>query len=173
MMKGHLQVDERAAETSAVAGTRLRIVIDDLSGPEIAEFLGEHIAEMRAISPPESKHALDLDGLRRPEVTFWSVVDGNVLVGCGAIKALDAGHAEIKSMRTAPSHQKRGVASVLLPHILAEARQMGFSQVSLETGSAEFFAPAHRLYAKFGFVRCGPFADYQEDPHSVFMTRAL
>jgi putative acetyltransferase len=151
----------------------MRIVIDDLSGPEIAEFLGEHIAEMRAVSPPESKHALDLDGLRRPEVTFWSVVDGAALVGCGAIKALDADHAEIKSMRTAPSHQKRGVASTLLQHILSEAKRMGFSQVSLETGSDEFFVPAHRLYAKFGFVRSGPFADYKEDPHSVFMTRAL
>nr|WP_062334024.1 GNAT family N-acetyltransferase [Herbidospora sakaeratensis] len=149
------------------------IAVDDLSGPEIAAFLEEHIREMRATTPPESKHALDLDGLRRPEVTFWSVRDGGVIVGCGAIKALDDVHAEVKSMRTAAARKRGGVASLLLGHLIAEAARMGFTRLSLETGSAEFFAPARSLYEKFGFTYCEPFADYLPDPLSVFMTREL
>jgi putative acetyltransferase len=151
----------------------VRIVVDDLSGPEIAAFLDEHVRQLREISPPESKHALDLDGLRRPEVTFWSVHDAGELVGCGAIKRLDAGHAELKSMRTALARKRGGVASLLLGHILGEAQRAGFSRISLETGSARFFLPARRLYAKFGFVECAPFADYRPDPLSTFMTRTL
>ncbi|MGI5224139.1 GNAT family N-acetyltransferase [Actinoallomurus sp. CA-142502] len=151
----------------------MNIVVDDLSGPQIAAFLHEHVQQMRAITPLESKHALDLDGLRAPEVTFWSVRDGDSVVGCGAIKRLDAAHAELKSMRTAPTRKRSGVASLLLAHILAEAELMGFSRLSLETGSAEFFLPARKLYEKFGFDYCEPFADYRPDPHSVFMTRAL
>lgn len=151
----------------------MRIVVDDLSGPEIAAFLEEHIREMRATTPPESKHALDLDGLRRPEVTFWSVRDEGVIVGCGAIKALDDVHAEVKSMRTAAARKRSGVASLLLGHLITEAARMGFTRLSLETGSAEFFAPARSLYEKFGFTYCEPFADYRPDPLSVFMTRTL
>jgi putative acetyltransferase len=151
----------------------VKIVVDDLSGPEIAEFLDEHIQEMRSLTPLESKHALDLDGLRAPDVTFWSVVDGDTLVGCGAIKRLDAAHAELKSMRTAPDRKRAGVGSRLLEHIITEATRMGFARLSLETGSAGFFLPARRLYEKFGFDYCPPFADYEIDPYSVFMTRTL
>jgi putative acetyltransferase len=151
----------------------MKIVVDDLAGPEIARFLDEHVQEMRSITPPESVHALELDGLRRPEITFWSVVDGDTLVGCGAIKRLDAGHAEVKSMRTAPARKRGGVASLLLEHILTEAKRMGFTRLSLETGAGEFHLPARKLYEKFGFEYCQPFADYRPDPFSVFMTRAL
>jgi putative acetyltransferase len=151
----------------------VKIVVDDLSGPEIARFLDEHVQEMRSITPPESKHALDLEGLRKPEITFWSVVDGDTLVGCGAIKRLDASHAEVKSMRTAPTRKRSGIASLLLEHIITEAKRMGFTRLSLETGAAEFFLPARTLYEKFGFLCCQPFADYQPDPYSVFMTRVL
>ena len=147
--------------------------MDDLSGPEIAEFLAEHVREMRSITPVESKYALDLDGLRRPEITFWTVVDGGVLVGCGAIKRLSATHAEIKSMRTRPARKRSGVASALLEHIIAEARRLGFTRLSLETGSADFFRPARSLYEKFGFGYCEPFADYRPGPHNVFMTRTI
>jgi putative acetyltransferase len=149
------------------------IVVDDLSGPEIAAFLAEHVQQMRSITPLESKHALDLDGLRVPEVTFWSVRDGDTIVGCGAIKTLDADHAELKSMRTASTRKRSGIASLLLEHILDEAKRMGFTRLSLETGSAEFFHPARRLYEKFGFGYCAPFADYRPDPNSVFMTREI
>jgi putative acetyltransferase len=151
----------------------MKIVVDDLSGPGIAQFLDEHVREMRSITPLESKHALDLGGLRTPEVTFWSMLDGDDLVGCGAIKRLDADHAELKSMRTAPTRKRSGIASMLLAHIIAEATRMGFARLSLETGSAEFFRPARTLYEKFGFTYCEPFADYRPDPHSVFMTRSL
>ncbi|MFJ6383793.1 GNAT family N-acetyltransferase [Kitasatospora sp. NPDC092039] len=151
----------------------MQIATDDLSGPEIADFLADHVRQMRATSPPESTHALDLDALRRPGITFWSVRDGSVLVGCGAIKRLDAHHAELKSMRTSPLRKRSGVASLLLEHIIAEATRMGFTRLSLETGSTDFFLPARKLYEKFGFVPCEPFADYRPDPNSTFMTRAL
>jgi L-amino acid N-acyltransferase YncA len=151
----------------------LSIVVDDLSGPEIAAFLDEHVQQMRSITPPESKHALDLDGLRAPEVTFWSVLDGDSLVGCGAIKRLDAGHAEVKSMRTTQIRKRTGIASLLLAHIIAEATRMGFTRLSLETGTDEFFRPARTLYEKFGFGYCEPFANYRPDPLSAFMTKTL
>jgi len=151
----------------------VKIVVDDLTGPEIAEFLDQHVQQMRSITPLESKHALDLDGLRKPDITFWTVWEDATLVGCGALKRLDADHAELKSMRTAPARQRSGIASRLLEHIIAEATAMGFTRLSLETGSAEFFQPARNLYATFGFGYCEPFGDYRLDPHSVYMTRTL
>src|SRR4029453_18833055 len=137
----------------------LRIVLDDLSGPEIAGFLDEHLREMRSVSPPESKHALDLDELRGPDIRFWSVLDGDTLVGCGALKRLDGEHAEVKSMRTATTGRRGGVASLLLTHLIAEAGRVGCTRVALETGSAGYFLPARLLYEKFGFAPCEPFAD--------------
>ncbi|MEV5893268.1 GNAT family N-acetyltransferase [Nonomuraea fuscirosea] len=154
-------------------GHQVRIVVDDLSGERIAAFLREHMREMRSTTPEESVHALDLDGLRRPEVTFWSAWDGEAVVGCGAVKRLDAAHAEVKSMRTAAERKRTGIASLLMEHILIEAKSMGFARLSLETGSTEFFLPARRLYERFGFAYCEPFADYRPDVHSVFMTRQL
>jgi putative acetyltransferase len=151
----------------------MKIVVDDLSGPEIAAFLQEHVDEMRSVTPPESKHALDLDGLRKPDVTFWSVYDGDTLVGCGAIKELDSGHGEVKSMRTSAAYKRRGVAATMLEHIIAEARRRGYARLSLETGSFAFFAPARALYEKFGFEYCEPFGDYRKDPNSVHMTKVL
>ncbi len=151
----------------------MNIVIDDLSSPEIAEFLEAHIEDMLAVSPPESKHALDLDDLRKPEITFWTVWEDKALAGCGALKHLDKDHAELKSMRTAPQCKQRGVASALLSHIIEFATSAGYQRISLETGSMAFFAPARNLYQKFGFDYCPPFADYVEDPHSTFMTILL
>jgi putative acetyltransferase len=128
---------------------------------------------MRATSPPESKHALDLEGLKNSDITFWTVWDGETLVGCGAIKELDAQHAEVKSMRTASSHRGKGIASRLLQHVISEAKQRGYRRLSLETGSMPFFKPARLLYSKFGFVPCAPFSTYKEDTNSVFMTKDL
>jgi putative acetyltransferase len=146
---------------------------DDLRGPEIAALLQEHLASVVLHSPPESVHALDLEALRAPEVSFWSVWQGLELVGCGALKELDAAHGELKSMRTASAHLRKGVAAALLEHMLDVARQRAYRRLSLETGSMEAFAPARALYARFGFEPCGPFADYVLDPYSVFMTREL
>jgi len=151
----------------------VRIVLDDLAGAPIAALLEEHLTEMRSISPPESTHALDLDGLRAAGITFWSVWDGDTLVGCGALKRLDDGHAELKSMRTTRTRQGGGVGSTLLTYIIDQAQSMGFSRMSLETGAMPFFEPARRLYQRFGFTYCDPFGDYRPDPNSVFMTRAL
>ena len=149
------------------------IRVDDLRGTEIQQLLREHLADMRRTSPPESIHALDLDGLRKPEITFWTAWSGSELLGCGALKELDAQHGEVKSMRTASAHRHEGVASSVLSHILEEARRRNYKRVSLETGSMDFFAPARNLYAKFGFKKCGPFAGYVDDPNSVYMTKEL
>ena len=151
----------------------VRIELDDLTDPRIAAFLEAHIQDMRSVSPPESKHALDLAGLKRPEISFWSVWSGQTLVGCGAIKRLDPAHAELKSMRTAPSHRRRGLGALILNFLMEEARRRGYRRMSLETGSMPFFVPARTLYAKHGFVPCPPFDGYREDPNSAFMTREL
>ncbi|QDH69222.1 GNAT family N-acetyltransferase [Marilutibacter alkalisoli] len=151
----------------------MQIQVDPLTGPEIAALLREHLDEMHRISPPESVHALDLDRLRTPEVTFWSAWSDGELLGCIALKQLDRGHGEIKSMRTSVRHQRRGVASALLRHLLEEAQRRGYRQLSLETGTQPEFSAARTLYARYGFQTCGPFAQYAEDPHSAFMTRML
>lgn len=151
----------------------MQIRIDDLSGPEIAALLAEHLRSMYALSPPESVHALPLEGLKRPEVTMWSAWERGELLGCGALKQLDPSHGEIKSMRTASAHLRKGVASALLHHIIEDARRRTYRRLSLETGSQPAFAPARSLYARFGFTPCGPFADYTDDPNSYYMTRLL
>lgn len=150
------------------------IRLDDLNGPEIRGLLEEHLRHMHEISPAESVHALDLAGLRKPEITFWTAWSGRKLLGCGALKELDPTHGEIKSMRTAQAHRRSGVGRAMLAHILSVARARRYARVSLETGAPEAFVPARRLYEGFGFEYCGPFADYPvDDPNSVFMTRAL
>lgn len=151
----------------------MHIKVDDVSGPEIAALLAEHLQDMAETAPPESRHALDLDGLRRPEVTVWSAWQGTEMIGCGALKELDAEHAEVKSMRTARAHLRKGVAATLLTHLIAEAKRRGYQRLSLETGSMAYFVPAHNLYRKFGFQPCAPFAGYVEDPNSLFLTKEL
>ena len=151
----------------------IHIRVDDLSGPEIRALLEEHLRNMHALSPPESVHALDLTALQRPEITFWTVWSQGELWGCGALKALDPAHGEVKSMRTASTRRRRGVGRAMLEHIIAVAQARSYARLSLETGSMEAFAPARRLYESFGFTYCGPFADYAADPNSVFMTRAF
>jgi putative acetyltransferase len=151
----------------------IEIRSDDLRGPQVARLLQEHLDDMHRHSPPESVHALDLDALRRPEITFWVACEDEELLGCGALKQLSAEHGEIKSMRTANAHRGRGIAARLLGHILAEARRRGYRRLSLETGTPAAFDPARRLYARHGFVECGPFGDYVADPFSTFMTLEL
>jgi putative acetyltransferase len=132
-----------------------------------------HLQHMALHSPPESMHALGVEALRKPEITFWSVWEDSELAGCGALKELAPDHGEIKSMRTAASHLRKGVASRLMRHILEEANRRSYRRLSLETGSADAFTPARRLYTRFGFRVCRPFAEYVEDPFSVFMTKEL
>ena len=151
----------------------MKISLEDPATPDVLALLEEHLRDMREISPPESVHALDVERLRQPGISFWTAREGPTLLGCAALKALDAGHGEIKSMRTPQALRRRGAGRALLTHIIAEARARGLARLSLETGSMPEFAPAWRLYAGFGFVRCGPFADYRDDPHSVFMSPDL
>ena len=151
----------------------MQIRTDDLSGKAIQALLQEHLHSMHLHSPPESVHALDLTALRQPEITFWSAWEGDDLLGCGALKQLSSSHGELKSMRTATTHLRKGVARTMLLHIVSAARAEGLRRISLETGPHAPFFAAQKLYASEGFVECGPFADYALDPYSLFMTKAL
>lgn len=152
----------------------MQIEIDDrIEDEEVRTLLGRHLELMYASSPACSVHALDLDALRAPEVTFWTVRDGGALLGCGAMKEVDPGHGEVKSMHTAERARRGGVGAHMLAHIIDEARRRGYRRLSLETGSQPAFAPARAFYEGFGFSFCEPFGDYAPDPASVFMTRTL
>lgn len=149
------------------------IRIDDLAGEATRALIARHLDGMRDSSPPESVHALDADGLRHPAITFWSAwIDGE-LAGIGALKEIDAERGELKSMRVDDRFLGLGVGRAILRRIVAEARARGMTSLWLETGATEDFVPAQRLYVSEGFVPCGPFEGYAEDPFSVFMTRTL
>jgi len=147
--------------------------LDDLSGEPTRRLIERHLAGMRETSPPESVHALGVEALRAPDVTFWSVWVEGEIAGCGALKQLDARRGEIKSMRVADAFLGRGLGRALLDHLIAEARVRGMQSLWLETGSSQAFTAALRLYESAGFVRCGPFDGYSDDPFSVFMTREV
>ena len=151
----------------------MKITEGGLSDPQVAALLQHHLDDMARHSPPSSIHALDLDALRVPEVTFYTMWLDDKLMGCGAIKELDTANAEIKSMRTADAFLRRGVARRLLEKLIETAETRGYQQLWLETGSAEAFTPARVMYEQHGFIRCDPFADYVPDPYSIFMTKRL
>ena len=151
----------------------MEIQEEDPRTADIHALLLEHLQDMRTHSPPESVHALDIEAIAAPEITFWTVRDNGALLGCGAIKMLDAESAEIKSMKTATAHRRKGVAQLLLNHIITVAKQRNLKRLLLETGTPDAFATARKLYARHGFVDCEPFADYIHDPYSVFMQRVF
>ena len=151
----------------------MHIIEGGLDDPRVAALLDAHVTRARAETGRGSAHALDLDGLRAPGVTFWSVWEGDEVVGVGALKRLSADHGEVKSMHTAEAARGRGVGSALLRQIMETARGRGMTRLSLETGSWPYFQPARSLYARHGFAECGPFGDYGPDPNSVFMTLEL
>ena len=146
---------------------------DDVTGSAIIHFLAAHLENMHQITPPESVHALGAEALRSPEITLWSAWDGDVLLGSGALKALNPESGEIKAMRTDDAHRRRGVGSKILERILEEARRRGYRRLFLETGSMAEFSAARALYRRYGFEFRGPFGDYVEDPNSVFMAKDL
>lgn len=151
----------------------MRIIEDDLTGPEIGALLARHLASMFEHSPPESCHVLPIEALRAPGISFWSIWDGDRLAGCGALKRIGPTHGEIKSMRTDDAFLRQGVGARMLDHIVAVARERGYRRLSLETGTPVAFLPARRLYARYGFEECAPFGDYKFDPFSMFMTLEL
>ena len=160
-------------QTSPMPSPTIDIRVEDLSSPATLALIARHLSDMFDTSPAESVHALDVERLRHPDVIVWSAsVDGEV-AGIGALSRLDAGRGEVKSMRVDDRFRGCGVGRALLAHIISHARTVGFSSLWLETGTTADFVPAHRLYESTGFVRCGPFADYTDDPFSVFMTRTL
>ncbi|HQY63986.1 MAG TPA: GNAT family N-acetyltransferase [Polyangiaceae bacterium] len=151
----------------------MKIAPADLESPALRALLAEHLEEMHRVTPAGRVHALPLEALRGADVTIWCAFVGDSLAGCGALKALDPRHGELKAMRTARAHLRAGVASALVRHLLAEAERRGYERVSLETGSSAAFDPARRLYEGFGFAPCGPFGDYRPDPHSSFLARPV
>ncbi|WP_175989473.1 GNAT family N-acetyltransferase [Bacillus sp. Marseille-Q1617] len=151
----------------------MEMKLDKEIGKEASELIMDHLYNMALHSPPESRHALNIDGLRQPDITFWSAWEGNELVGCGALKELDPEHGEIKSMKTSPSHLRKGVSKSILLHIISVAKERGYLRLSLETGSMAAFVPARKLYESFGFTYCEPFASYREDSNSIFMTKEI
>ena len=151
----------------------MNIKIDDLSGPEIAKLLQEHLDHMYSVSPAASVHALDIEALRQPNITFWSAWNGVTLCGCCALKEINKQHAELKSMRTAKPYLRQGVASEILNTLVNEAKQRGYQKLSLETGAQDAFIPARTMYANAGFKLCEPFQDYTYDANSVFLSLDL
>ena len=145
----------------------------DFSEPKLLRLLRLHLDNLRALSPPEGVYALDLGGLRRPDVSFWTVWDGELLLGCGALKELDARTGELKSMRTDPAHLRRGVGRLMLEHLLELARSRGYRTVSLETGTGPEFEPALALYRSHGFTPGPPFGDYQASDFNQFLHLTL
>jgi len=151
----------------------MRISPGELNDPRVIDLLQIHLTNARAETARGSAHALDLTGLQSPDISFWTIWEGEALLGVGALKRLSPDHGEVKSMHTAQSARRKGVGSAMLQHIIATARKSGMSRLSLETGSWEYFRPARALYRSHGFVECGPFADYVPDPNSVFMSLDL
>jgi putative acetyltransferase len=151
----------------------MKIAEGGLDDPRVQALLSYHFTSARAQTAPGSAHALDLSGLRSPDIQFWSALDGDHVIGIGALKRLSESHGEVKSMHTDRSNRRKGVGSAMLGHIIARARQMGLSRLSLETGSWAYFDPARALYRRHGFAECPPFGDYVPDPNSVFMTLEL
>jgi putative acetyltransferase len=151
----------------------LLISTGDLTDPAVLALLQHHVSRARAETAPGSAHALDVEGLRAPDVSFWSAWDGGSLLGVAALKRLSARHGEVKSMHTAESARRRGVGTALMQHVISEARRVGLTRLSLETGSWDYFEPARVFYRRHGFHDCAPFAPYRPDPNSIFMTREL
>ena len=140
---------------------------------EVNELLNKHFIELRSVSPADSTHVLDIAGLKDPSIKFWSLWENNKLIGCGALKFLDKDHGEFKSIRVADEFRKKGIGERIIEHLIEEAKKLEISKLSIETGAGEFFLPARKLFSKFGFKLCPPFAHYKEDPHSCYYTLNL
>jgi putative acetyltransferase len=151
----------------------LKIILADFTDRRVGDLLHTHVVSARAQTALGSAHALDLTALQSPNINVWAIWEGEALVAIGALRQIEIGHGEVKSMHVAQSMRGRGVGSVMIRHIVSEARNMGLSRISLETGSWEYFRPAQRLYKRHGFIECPPFADYVADPNSVFMSLDL
>jgi putative acetyltransferase len=149
------------------------IAVDDPRADDVRRLLERHLSFSALLSPAEHVHALDLEGLLDPSVTFFSAREGAGLLGFGALKELDATHGELKSMHVTEAARGQGIGRALLDHLLAVAADRGYARVSLETGAMEAYAPARALYEKAGFTPCAPFAEYADNPYSLCMSLEL
>ncbi len=156
-----------------MSGDGLEFRFGTLDEPAVAELLAHHVESARSETEPGSDHALDIDGLRNPDIRFWSVWQGEQLLGTGAWWHFAPGHGELKSMHVVEAARGRGIGGAMLQHLIDDAAAAGIIRLSLETGSWAYFAPAVALYRHHGFVECPPFADYVPDRNSIFMTRKL
>ena len=146
----------------------MKSIENNFDEPQVNELLTKHFIELRSVSPPGSTHVLDIPGLKDPTIRFWSFWDVGNLVGCGALKLFDKDHGEFKSIRVVDKFRKNGMGEKIISHLIDQAKQIGIKKISIETGSGEFFIPARKLFKKFGFKECKPFAHYKEDPNSCY-----
>ena len=151
----------------------MKSIEGNFDNPEVNELLVKHFIELRSVSPAGSTHVLDIDGLKDQSIKFWSLWENNELVGCGALKFLEKNHGEFKSIRVADKFRKKGIGEKIIDHLIEEAKKLEISKLSTETGAGEFFLPARKLFLKFGFKECPPFAHYKEDPNSCYYTLNL
>tara|TARA_B100001250_G_scaffold107195_1_gene90384 strand:+ start:6251 stop:6706 length:456 start_codon:yes stop_codon:yes gene_type:complete len=146
----------------------MKSIKNNYDDPKVNELLTKHFIELRSVSPEGSAHVLDISGLKVPSIRFWSLWDKNELLGCGALKFLDKEHGEFKSIRVSDKHRGKGVGEKIISHLIDQAKQIGIKKLSIETGAGDFFSPARKLFIKFGFKNCKPFAHYKEDPNSCY-----
>ena len=151
----------------------MKSIEGNFDNPEVNELLNKHFIELRSVSPAGSTHVLDIDGLKDPSIKFWSLWENNKLIGCGALKFLEKDHGEFKSIRVADEFRKKGIGERIINHLIEEAKKLEISKLSIETGAGEFFAPARKLFNKFGFKKSEPFAHYKVDPNSCYFTLDL
>ena len=151
----------------------MKSIEGNFENPEVNELLNKHFIELRSVSPEGSAHVLDITGLKDQSIKFWSLWDNNQLIGCGALKFLEKNHGEFKSIRVADKFRKSGIGEKIIEHLVEEAKKLEISKLSIETGAGDFFIPARKLFSKFGFKKCIPFAHYKEDPNSCYYTLDL
>ena len=151
----------------------MKSIEGNFENSEVNELLNKHFIELRTVSPEGSAHVLDIEGLKDKSIKFWSLWDNNKLIGCGALKFLEKNHGEFKSIRVADKFRRSGIGEKIIKHLIEEAKKLEISKLSIETGAGDFFIPARKLFSKFGFKKCIPFAHYKEDPNSCYFTLNL
>jgi|TARA_Y100000748_G_scaffold283441_1_gene264501 putative acetyltransferase len=151
----------------------MKSIEGNFENSEVNELLNKHFIELRSVSPKGSTHVLDIEGLKDKSIKFWSLWDNNELIGCGALKFLEKNHGEFKSIRVADKFRRSGIGEKIIEHLIEEAKKLEISKLSIETGAGDFFIPARKLFSKFGFKKCIPFAHYKEDPNSCYYTLNL
>ena len=151
----------------------MKSIEGNFENSEVNELLNKHFIELRSVSPKGSAHVLDIEGLKDKSIKFWSLWDNNELIGCGALKFLEKNHGEFKSIRVADKFRRSGIGEKIIEHLIEEAKKLEISKLSIETGAGDFFIPARKLFSKFGFKKCIPFAHYKEDPNSCYFTLNL